>query len=542
MMFFNRKGACFWVKRSVVAAAVLILVLLSIWAAVKDVRAAIQIARPPSFLDPAKISTFEEKLVCGALYETLLSYDAASGCSKGALAEKWKVDTAGRVYTFSLRKGARFHNGKAVTAKDVKYSWERVLDPKTSSYGYLLRNVQGSEDFVKAKSCQVQGLKVINDHTLQVVLQEPDYTFPAVVSSPVLGVVNRDLVSKQGDDYGKVGTPVAGTGPFSLTSWTNKKITLSKNKRYIKGAPRLGGLDFLITNRQSEIKRLVQEGKVDILAGVTPQWANTYSQGEGKDKVVLVKKPVLALYFLGFNLNQTPFGDQVELRRGVNSMLNKEKMAMFLLGEGCKPLDGFLPSELLSSRIKTLEKHVPDREAALTSLASAGYPYGSRLQPLTLAYNDSTGHELLARLVQEELGQVGIAIELKKSPWQEYKDNLLSGHYPFFRLGWEADYPEPGNLLSCNFESREKQNHNLTGYSNEKFDSLLKAARGEPDFMRRQEIYRQAEDLIISDLPVIPLFQRVAVIVIQKEIKGFQVDLLGTIDFSCLDKVPKSQN
>ena len=539
-MKLDRREVCFRIRCTAASAAFVVLVLFSIWAAAKDVTATIQIAQFPFFLDPAKISTYEEKLICGAVYESLLAYDPDNGSSKSALAEKWKVNEAGTVYTFTLRKNTPFHNGKPVSAEDVKFSWERLIDPETSSYGYLLNNVQGVEGVLKGQSGHVEGLRIVDAHTLQVTLLEPDYTFPALVSSPALGIVCQDFVQKQGKAYGKPGTGIIGTGPFCLSSWNKNRLTLINNRRYDRKAPYLGKLEFVATGDQQEIKRLFQDGEVDILAGVTPQFANSYCKGDGKERAYLVKKPVLSLYFLGFNLEKRPFGDQVELRRGVNSMLDKEKMASFLLGEGGKVLNGFLPSELLGDGDQS-RRYVFDKNNALKLLASAGNPYGSRLPPLVLAYNDSTGHELLVRLVQENLGQVGLAIVPQKRPWGEYQEELMSGQYPFFRLGWDADYPEPGNILLSNFKSGklDKLDYNFTRYNNEKLDLLLIKARGEQDFRKRQEFYRQAEELIITDLPVIPLFQRVAVFVVQKGIKGFHVDMLGRIDFIDLTKPPR---
>lgn len=512
------------------AAAILILAVLSVSAANKEASLTIQIAQFPHFLDPARISTYEEKLICGALYETLLSYNPADGSVQGVLAEKWEVDQSGKVYTFILRKGWRFHHGEEVTAQDVKFSWERLLDPEISSYGYLLQNVQGAKEYTEGKCSDVKGLRVINERTLQVKLLETDYTFPALVSSPVLAVVSRDTAVKMGKDYGKKTTSVVGTGPFTLFNWGSDQITLVKNNKYKGTTPRTESLQFIVTGNQQEIKQLLADGKLDILTGVSPQLAATICE-EGKGKLIAVKKPVLSFYFLGFNLEAAPFGQNVELRRAVDQALDNEKLALSLLGDGSKPLNGLLPPELL--RKKDQRVKYADRKTALKCLAASGHPFGSRLSPLTLVYNNSSGHEMLARLVQEELGQVGIVLALQQRPWDEYKKELAKGRYPFFRLGWEADYPEAGNILYYNFAAGEE--HNFTRYSSAKFDSLMKKARCEQDFQRRQEIYRQAEKVLLNDLPVVPLFQRIAVFVLTDEVEGFNADLLGMIDFKLLN-------
>jgi len=530
-MDLSNKKLSFQICCCLAAAAILILAVLSLSAANKEPSLTIQIAQFPHFLDPARISTYEEKLVCGALYETLLSYNPADGSVQGVLADQWEVDGSGKVYTFVLRKGLRFHHGKELTAQDVKYSWERLLDPEISSYGYLLQNVQGAKEYAAGKSSDVKGLRVINERTLQVNLLETDYTFPALVSSPVLAVVSRDTADKMGKDYGKRTTPVVGTGPFSLSHWGSDQITLVKNNKY-KGTPaRLKGLQFIVTGNQQEIKQLLTDSKIDILTGVSPQFATTICE-EGKGRFIAVKKPVLSFYFLGFNLEAAPFGQNVELRRAVDQALDNEKLALSLLGDGSKPLNGLLPPELL--RKKEIKAKYTDRKTALRCLAASGHPFGSRLSPLTLVYNNSSGHEMLARLVQEELGQVGIVLALQQRPWDEYKKELAKGRYPFFRLGWEADYPEAGNILYYNFAAGEE--HNFTRYSSAEFDSLMKKARCEWNFQQRQEIYRQAEELLLNDLPVVPLFQRVAVFVLTDDVEGFNADLLGMIGFKRLDK------
>lgn len=530
-MDLSRKKLSYQICCCLSAAAILILALLSVCATNKEPSLTIQIAQLPRSLDPAKISTYEERLVCGALYETLLSYNPTDGSVQGVLADQWKVDQSGKVYTFVLREGLRFHYGGKVTAQDVKFSWERLLDPEISSYGYLLENVQGAKEYTAGKSRDVKGLKVINERTLQVNLLETDHTFPAVVSSPVLGVVSRDTVGKMGKDYGKRSTPVVGTGPYTLSDWGSDQITLVINKKYKGTPPRLKDLQFIATRNQQEIKQLLAEGKIDILTGVTPQFATTICE-EGKGRFIAIKKPVLSFYFLGFNLEEAPFGQKVELRRAVDQALDKEKLGLSLLGDGSKPLNGLLPPELL--RKKDIKAKYADRKMALRCLAASGHPFGARLSPLTLAYNNSSGHEMLARFVREELGQIGIVLTLQQRPWNEYKKELAKGKFPFFRLGWEADYPEAGNILYYNFVGGEK--HNFTRYSSAEFDSLMKKARSEQNFQQRQEIYRQAEEMLLNDLPVVPLFQRVAVFVLTDDVEGFNADLLGMIDFKRPDQ------
>jgi ABC-type transport system substrate-binding protein len=134
------------------------------------------------------------------------------------------------------------------------------------------------------------------------------------------------------------------------------------------------------------------------------------------------------------------------------------------------------------------------------------------------------------------LGKVGVDLQLKRIPWQNYVASIRSGSYSLFRLGWDADYPDPDNLLYFNFDSAEKAHGNLTGYDNPGFDALLQQARGEQDPGRRLEIYRKAEQTLLADAPIIPLMQQVAFFGLRKGITGFDADLLGQVDFAQLKK------
>lgn len=531
----NMKGRYFWPLAVLTAGVIAVLLIGAEYLLAWRTALTVQVARPAACLDPARIAGYEEKLINGALYESLVDYNPEKGTCRGVLAEKWTAGQDGRTYTFYLKKGVRFHNGSPVSAQDVKYSWERVLNPRISGYGYLLQNVAGAEGISEGCCEDVKGLNVVDSHTLRVSLKEPDWTFPAVVSSPALAVVSQKAVQKAGMSYGNPGTSVVGTGPFRLGRWEKDNINLKKNRRYTGAGARLKALRFCVINDKRQVRGLFESGEVDVLAGVPAQFMVSKPQ-EAKPFYNTLNKPILALYFLGFHLGPEPYGSNPDLRRGLDLALDKQALAGQLLGDGGKALTRFLPPELISPGEKKGEKPVFNRDDALGTLAHAGFPYGLHLPPLTFAYNDSPGHESLARLVQEQLGQVGIDVDLKKLAWSAYRKELLTGDYALFRLGWEADYPEPGNLLYNNFAGGGKSGGNLTGYNNSEFDALMKQARLEKDHARRREIYRQAEEKMLADAPIIPLFQRVTTFYLQKEIEGFDVDLLGRVDFTRIKK------
>lgn len=495
----------------------------------------VQTARQPASLDPVQMGNSVEKLVDGALYQSLTVYNPLQNRAEGVLAGSWETAQDGRVYLFHLRK-ATFHDGSPVTAGDVKYSWERALDPKISHYGYLLQNVIGADEVLQGRSKTAAGLKVIDRLTLRVTLNEPDWTFPAVVSSPALAVLSAKVVKREGARYGRPGSRVVGSGPFRLQKWGKDFLILERHKCCATGVAHLQRLRFQVVADHDLAVRQLCLGKIDVLAEVPPQLVEDGNRLKSCCRVY--RCPVLAVYYLGFNMDQLPCGNNLELRKGIDFAIDKEAFTRQLLGCGGKPLTGFLPPEFLPEEQVPVGSIPFNREDAVRCLSKAGYFLGTGLSPLTYVYNDSPGHEALAGLLQEELARVGVQLELRKVPWDRYRSEVRSGGVQLFRYGWEADYPEPGNLLYSSFASGEKAWNNLTGYCNSDFDRLLREARGEPNPARRAEIYDQANQMVIADLPVIPLFQKVATFYLRKSIRDFRSDLLGRVDFARVRKVP----
>ncbi len=494
------------------------LLLLVLFCASRGGRVAVQVARPPRSLDPARPGGFEERLVCGALYEPLVSYDPSTGRAAVVLAARWEVGGGGRIYTFYLREDARVHSGKRVTAADVKYSWERVLRGDCS---YLLQGVCGAGEARRGGGAR--GITALDSRTLRVCLERPDWTFLARASSPVLAVVSREAVERAGRKYGAPGTRVVGTGPFLLARWEGKVLHLRRFHRWHGTKPILSRLDFYCESDQQKVRALFAAGRLHVLAGVAHPAAYRKKKG-----VSVVRQPVPAVYFLCWNLEH-PGARASSLRAAVAAAVDREEITEKLLGEAGEPQEQLIPPELLPPA----QASAPGG-SAIALLAAAGHPYGAGLPPLELASNAGRGHEALGRFLQEQLGRVGLDMRLRFSPWEA----SLAGHrksaYGFFRLGWEADYPEPGSFLLPLFSASAP--HNYTGYQDPGFEACLTRAREERDFARRAEVYREAERFLLRTHAVIPLFRRVVFFVLCPGVRGFQVDALGMVDFARLSR------
>ncbi|HAA89687.1 MAG: Dipeptide-binding protein DppE [Thermoanaerobacterales bacterium 50_218] len=514
----------FWAGVSLLVSLVLILVFVSLRLG-NPPALSVQIAEMPVGLDPAQLSCYEEKLISGNIYETLLEFDPDQQEAHGCLAEKWVVNQEGRVYTFFLRQGVRFHNGDYLTADDVKFSWERLLEPGKSDYSYLLENVLGSDEKLQGTASEVEGIKVINPRVLQVVLKEPDFTFPALVSSPALAIVNARVVKKWGTAYGKKGTPIVGTGPFLVRSWEDDRVVLSQNWRYYGKRSSFRRIHFLRVAECQTIEHLLRAGELDVVAGVSAREAQRFQEING---LKMIKKPILSTFFLGFRIDRTPFGSDAVLRNAVAAAIDRGFLTEKLLGEGGRALTRFFPPELFTEDQTSGDEVKGNRTRALKYLAQAGHPYGTDLPPLVFAYNKSTGHGALARFLQEQLGGIGIDVQLEELSWEKFWAGLQEGRFAFFRAGWDADYPEPGNFLHyyCLFSKQELP----------AIEQLFQKARCEQDPSKRLDIYRKAEELLLDDAVVVPLFQKVIVFVLREEVTGLNVDLLGRIDFRNISK------
>lgn len=467
-------------------------------------------------LDPAFCQTEQDRAITTALYDSLMTYRPDTGALAFGLARTAQISDNGRVLRIGLRKGVRFHNGRELVASDVKFSFDRVADPRAASPGRtLLADVEGSKPPEGVSYTGLSGIKVIDDYTLQITFAKPSIYFLSILAEPVLSIVPSDEVQKSGSDFGK---RPCGTGRFKLGEFAPGSISLIRNERdWHDGPPYLNGLSWTLYEPQEAYEAFLAE-KLDVT--YLPPESLENLKALGKWDSFVQSWPLPITFYFGFNLRHAPF-NKPEVRKALFTAFNPLSYIRVRGGDGVIA-NGILPPSIggHDPGRKRLETNI---EAARKLLAQAGYPEGKGF-PVIGLYGGSEGglQKRLLELVKKDFESLGLTVEVHQVPPARYEDSVKRDA-DIFSYGWSSDYPDPHDFLNSLFSTDRQGTTNLTGYSNPKVDDLLVKARAERDPGKRAGMYRQIENLVMQDLPVIPVFHPVIFRVHQPFVKGCAV-------------------
>jgi peptide/nickel transport system substrate-binding protein/oligopeptide transport system substrate-binding protein len=479
------------------------------------------LANNPSSLDPHLITDTYGHTVAQQIFDGLVQYDGSLTIIP-AIAESWKGSRDGLLWTFFLRKGAKFHNGQEVVADDVVYSFTRILDPKTDSKAAeIFMKIKGAKEFVEGRARTVQGLRAMDRYTVQIELVEASAPFVASLAIGYAKIVPREALKDLGPDFG--GRPV-GTGPFKFLRWKKgEEIALEANPDYYAGRPFLDRLVYRIyTGHQTE-QMFASFKHQEIEDTLVP--AEELERVQDNVQYQFISRPMLGVRFFGFMTTHRPLGNRM-VRQAFNYAIDRETLAREIHRNRYKPSASFLPPGTYGYDPQ-YRPYPYDPQRARALLAQAGFPNGKGLPALEIWSNIKSGaFEREDEAIKQNVADVGIHVDVRyNTNWPAFKSQVYEGRFPIFRYGWVADVPEPENFLYRLFHS--ESGNNLTRYQNERVDRLLDRARTEQTYLQRVELYRQAEKLIMEDAPVIPLnyysYQRL----FQPYVQSIEVSALG---------------
>lgn len=476
----------------------------------------------PKTLDPARVSDIYSLSVSQQIFDGLVQFDQTLAI-KPALAEFWRASRDGLTWTFNLRKGVQFHHGRVVTANDVIYSLTRILDPSTrSGAAELFLGVRGAREFREGRAKTVVGLVALDPHTLQVTLDDALVPFVAVLAVGHAKVVPRDLVEAQGEAFGV--QPV-GTGPFRFLRWERgKEIVLAANHDYFDGLPKLSRLVYRIFpgDQRDAMHDEFLKGNLED-APVLPR-ADRRALAAGGSHIY-VKRPMITVRFYGFNTKTKPLNDR-RVRQAILHAIDREAIVQNVYFGQYIFARGILPPGTLGFNPR-LTGYPYDPQKARELLADAGYP-GGRGLPAVAIWSSVKRDDIVREheLIKKSLATVGITADAHYlTNWPAFSRMLEEGKLPFFLYAWYADVPEPDYFLTKLFHSRSSRN--FFGYSNPVVDDLLTNARSAGDLQRMVELYRRAEQLILDDAPLIPVFHHTYERLFQHYVRSIEVNGLG---------------
>jgi peptide/nickel transport system substrate-binding protein/oligopeptide transport system substrate-binding protein len=475
----------------------------------------------PSSLDPVKLVDLYGVAVANQIFDGLVAFDAHLNVVP-ALAQSWSASRDGLVWTFHLRKGVQFHNGREMSAGDIVYSLSRLLDPAMGSLSsQLLDKVKGAAEFRVGTTKTLEGIKAIDRYSVEVSLSEPFVPFISILGMPHTSIVPQDEVERLGPDFG---TAPVGTGPFRFVRWVRgQEILLETNKHYFGGRPALDGVRFVIFPgvTQSVMLKSFEQGELEE-SPLTPDRRKEFLEAAAYK---VIRKPTLSLLLYGFNLERPPF-QMREVRQAFNYALDKIRLNQEVYGGLYVVARGILPPGM-PGYSPEVEGYNYDPARAKMLLAEVGLPGGKNLTPVTLSTaNKSVEVRAESQIIQQYLEALGVQVDLQEPmDWPTFSRALEQGDVQLFRYSWYADYPDPDNFLYPLFHSAGQRNYYR--YYNPMVDKLLDDARGETDDLRRVDLYRQAEQLILQEAPAAMLLHYTYESVFQPYVEGVVVSALG---------------
>ncbi|HLE00049.1 MAG TPA: peptide ABC transporter substrate-binding protein [Bdellovibrionota bacterium] len=448
---------------------------------------------------------------------------------RAALAEKWDISPDGKTYTFHLRQGIKWSDGKPLIAEHFRNSWLRLLDPKTkSSYADFLFDIQNADAFHNGKitnSASV-GIKALSDTRLEVTLRRIVPYFLHLPSFWVTFPIRMDLIQKHGPAWA-LPKNIVTLGAYQLDDWKRGKLlTLKRNPGYFangtESAPAIERIEVLVEADDKKARELFKNGQLDfLLDATTDDFINARSAVEA-NHVMAAQFPYLATYYLGFNVKSGPLRDAA-VRRALSAAIDRESIASALQG-GQVAAKGWIPPGMAGYRSEPLMRD--SLYDARGNLAKAGYVEGQGFPKLDIWVQKFDGAEILADfLVKSMRGKLGIDLRAHVVVPSKYQKILASGKAALFVGHWGADFPDPANFFEV-FASESGSNR--TGWSNPEYDRQLKLARGTLEMSERLAAYARAEKILLQDEAVInPLFFKHHTVLVGRRLKEIKISPLN---------------
>lgn len=433
----------------------------------------------PAELDPHLTSLTAAWHVIEHVYEGLVSYDA-SLAPIPSLAESWEVSEDGLTYTFALRQGVMFHNGREFTSDDVVYSFGRMMDPETGS--------PSASDFTA-----VTAVEAPDAYTAVITLSAPDASFLAKLMGSSIAMVPQEVVEENGD----LMNTMVGTGPFRFVEYIpNTSVTLERNPDYWDAPlPYLDGLELLVAIEPTSRRTALVSGTVDLIEYAPVQDLPIL---EADETLQVFGDQNTNIRYMGVNVEREPFNIP-EVRQAIAMVIDRGPIIDSAVFGGGSPTATIFPPTFWAGM--EYEIPAPDIEGAKALLAEAGYPDGFETTLHSWAQYPFLSNAAL--VIQEQLKAIGIEADTDFQENAIYLENYFAGNFDLSVTGTSA-YVDPNDVIENNFHSN--RTNIATGYANPEVDALIEAGIATTDQEERAAIYQQIQEILLEDLPWINLF------------------------------------
>ena len=454
----------------------------------------------PASLDPSFATGFSESKILNALFEGLLGADSKTLKPTPAAAKSWEVSDDGKTYRFKIDEKARWSDGEKLKSSDFAFAWKRILNPKLGAeYSSLLFPIKNAREVNLGKvSPDKLGVKTPSDDILEVELEYPTPNFPNMLSHFAFFPLPEHVLKKFGaqsvrDALWTRPQNMVSNGAFVLSEWRiNDVVSVKKNPNF-RASDKifLNEIRFYPISNVNTEDMAFRAGQLHITESVAPARLESTRK---KFPDALRNEDWLGCYYYIANTRRPPLDDP-RVRRALWLAIDRKKIAENFLRGGQKPAYSFVPDGIPGYSL--------DDSLKLKENANEARKLLGKLRPkIKITYNTSEQHKPIAEAIQNMWREnLGIEAELYNLSWPAYLSARATGDFDIARASWVADFASPESFLDI-FKSDSALNHGL--YSNEKFDSLLRQAARDPK--NRMKLLSEAEALLISDAPIIPIY------------------------------------
>jgi len=497
----------------VVAVGVLVVVLVATGGASNDssdprVEGELRlVGAEPITLDPAIAQDASSAVYIVEIFDGLVTLDPDLNIQADLATEIPTVENGGKVvngdgtvtYTFRLRPRLLFHDNKPVTADDVKYSIERAADPATQSLiaEFFLGDIVGFDEKLNGDAEEISGIQAVDATTVTITIETDLPSFLYKLTYPAAFVVDRTQVERD-DNWTRHPN---GTGPFELDEWRlGERIVLKANENYHLGAPSLKSVRYLLTGNSIT---LYESGEIDVAGVALDDLGRVQDPAEDLNADYRSGER-LALDYLGFNTNSEPFNDPL-VRQAFAMAIDKEQIASAIFKDAIPVANSIGIPGMPAYNPDALAPQF-DAERARQLLEDSSYGGADGLPHIVFAESGTgaTSGPGTVAIIDMWRENLGVEVEIQQAETATFFQDVASGKYQAFILGWIMDYPDEENLFNLHFDSASANND--TFYNDPEVDTLLRDALKQTDQQQRIQLYQQAEQIILDDVPWFPLF------------------------------------
>ena len=498
----------------------------------------------PRELDPHVVTGSIEHNLCMALLEGLLGLDPENLNIVPGVARAWQVSEDGKTYRFHLREDAKWSNGDPVTAADFLYSWRRALLPALgNNYAYMLYYIRNAESFHQGEITDFSrvGVTAPDDLTLVVELENPTPFFLQLLTHMSYFPVHQTTIEafgaadERGTRWTRPGNHV-GNGPFKLKEWVlNRSIVVEKNEHYWDAdTVKLNQVVFYPIQNATTEERMFRAGQLHI-TGTTP--VDKIAQYRQERPETLKIFPFFSTYYYLFNTTAAPL-DRVKVRQALAMSIDRQQIVEKITKAGELPAFSYTPPEINGYTARSGLRYDVERARAL--LAEAGYPDGAGFPSIELMYNTSEGHRRIAIAVQQMWKtNLNIDVTLVNQDWKVYLDKRDSKDYQVARAGWIGDYLDPNTFLDM---YTSNSGNNDAGWSNQRYDALIAQAGETTDRERRFTLFQEAESILMTELPIMPIYTYVSKSLVSPDVRGWYPNILDNHPYKYISLVPSADD